>query len=79
LFIGSIGLVFVIALAGFAAFFAACWVSCIAIEASGSLQGEVMDREWLMLLINVVSGGLALSLVVWLFRKTWPRRRAPPK
>jgi hypothetical protein len=80
LFLGSLGIIFVIGLAGCIAFLAACWVSCLAVEASGTFRGGsfgITDAG--IILINVVAGGLALLLFGWLLWKTWPRRRIPPK
>jgi hypothetical protein len=81
LFIGSIGLVFVIALAGCAAFLAACWVSCAAAAGlHGSDKYGFPTGGGAFLWIGWITGGcLAIALVVWLFWKTWPRRRAPRK
>jgi hypothetical protein len=72
LFLGSIGVVLLIGLAGFGAFFAACWASCAALSVTGAFRGGGGDAA--LVWINLFAGGIALALVVWLLRKTWPRR-----
>jgi hypothetical protein len=73
LFLGSLGIVLLIGLAGFGAFFAACWTSCAALAVTGALRGGLFDSGLGLLLINLFAGGIALAIVVWLIRKTWPR------
>jgi hypothetical protein len=66
-FLTSIGLVVVIAVAGFAAFFAACLVACpIAIST---------ESEALLVFFMFVAGIIAISVMGWLFYKTWPKLR----
>jgi hypothetical protein len=66
-FLTSLGLVIVIAIAGFAAFFAACLVACPIVLSA--------DSDALILFFMAVAGVIAVTLMGWLFKKTWPRSR----
>jgi hypothetical protein len=72
LFLGSVGVILLIGLAGFGAFFAACWASCAALSVTGAFRGGGGNAA--LVWINLFAGGIALAFVVWLIRKTWPRR-----
>ena len=68
-FVGSLGVVLLICLAGFAAFFAACLVTCpIALGARS---------DALIFLSIGIAGVLAVGVISWLLYKTWPRMRGP--
>jgi hypothetical protein len=72
-FLGSLGLVLLILVAGFAAFSAACFISCVAAESGpGRIPGDAA-----MLLYIAVPVILGVTVVGWLFYKTWPRRGGP--
>jgi hypothetical protein len=72
LFLGSIGIMLLIGLAGFGAFFAACWASCAALSVTGAFRRGGGNSG--LLLVNLFAGGIALALVGWLLWKTWPHR-----
>jgi len=66
-FLSSLGVVFLIALAGVASFFAACFVACPIVMAT--------ESEGLVGFFMIVAGLIALTVVGRLLYKTWPRRR----
>ena len=72
LFLGSIGVMLLIGLAGFGAFFAACWASCAALSVTGAFRGGGGNSA--LVWINLFAGGIAWRVVGWLLWKTWPRR-----
>jgi hypothetical protein len=77
MFLSSLGVLALIAIAGAAAFLAACFVSC---ATAGGLFGR--DKYGLptggtvFLFAAWIAGGcLAIGLVGWLLWKTWPRKK----
>jgi hypothetical protein len=77
MFLSSLGVLALIAIAGIAAFLTACWVSCAAVAGlSGSDKyGFPAGGEALLFAAWTAGGVLAIGLVAWLLWKTWPRKR----
>jgi hypothetical protein len=77
MFLGSLGVLALIALAGIAAFFAACWVSCVAAAGMSGRDkyGFPTGGEAFLITAWIAGGCLAIGLVGWLLWKTWPRKR----
>jgi hypothetical protein len=77
MFLSSLGVLALIALAGIAAFLAACWVSCAAaVGLSGrDKYGFPTGGEAFLFAAWIAGGVLAIGLVAWLLWKTWPRKR----
>ena len=66
-FVGSLGLVFLIIVAGIIAFQIACWASCVAAITIGGQNQSVF------IVGLVISALIGLFVSARLFRKTWPQ------
>lgn len=67
-FLGSIGLMLLIATAGVIAFQVACWTSCFGVAALGGRENAAfMTGLW-------VGGGAGVVAISWLLWRTWPKR-----
>jgi hypothetical protein len=69
-FLGSLGLVTLIIVAGAAAFGAACFVSCAFFESKSGLMNA---GEGAFILATISAGLIGLTVIVWLFKRTWPK------
>jgi hypothetical protein len=73
-FFGSLGVVLLISIAGFAAFFAACFISCVLAESGPSRPPDAAIPLYIGLPVII-----GVTVAGWLFYKTWPRRRGPKR
>jgi hypothetical protein len=64
-FLGSLGMILLIGLAGCAAFFAACLAACPVVLGT--------NNERLIVPFLILASIAALAVIVWLLRRTWPR------
>ena len=67
-FMGSLGIMFLIAIAGVVAFQIACWSSCWGVAMLGGGENSAfITGIW-------VGGGAGVLAIIWLIWRTWPRR-----
>jgi hypothetical protein len=58
--------------------YAALWVVCVAIPASGGPPGGMGEVAVMILVVSLISGVIAAGIMgaVMVYRVTWPRRRS---
>jgi len=71
-FLASIGIVYVVWMAGAVAFFGACSIVLVTVGITSNFSTSM---ENVLMLLLIAAGGGSLMLVVWLFFKTLPRAK----